>query len=174
MSSTSAGANNPHDERSIEDPDKRDARALTEPMTVLPDEGTARGADGMYTVVSHTGNTHTVDTITGSCTCPDHQYNLPTDDGRETCKHAARAEYATGQRAIPSWVDRDAVDECLGVATDDGPRYAVADGGEVIYDDDTDDTDGGRPDDCSCLPSFEDLCCFACWRAGYRRPPSDE
>lgn len=28
----------------------------------------------------------------------------------------------------------------------------------------------GRPDGCSCLPSFEGLPCWACYRAGFERP----
>jgi predicted nucleic acid-binding Zn finger protein len=175
MSSTHSEAKSLTDDSSIEDLDKRDARALSEAMVVLPDEEKARGADGLFVVIGENSNgSYLVDTVTGACECPDHQYNLPTDDGRETCKHVARAEYATGQRAIPQWMNPDAVDSNLGCATDDGPRYAATDGGEILTDDDdTDDTDPYRPDDCSCLGSFEDLCCFACWQSGFRLPPAD-
>jgi hypothetical protein len=164
----------PHDERSVEDLDKRDVRALTEPMTVLPDEGRADGADGLFLVVSHTGNQYLVDTVTGACECPDAEYRDP-DGG---CKHRRRAEYATGQTAIPSWVDRDAVDDLLGAATDDGPRYAAADGGVIEADDGghPDDTDPYRPEDCNCGQWNADsgLPCWPCWRDGFRLPPVED
>lgn len=114
-------------ERSIERLDDRDVRALTERMTVMPDVGDARGADDLFTVVSHSGNSYLVDVRHGRCSCPDAEYNLPTDDGRERCKHVARAEYMTGRRSVPSWVDATAVDECIGVAVD---TPVAADGGE--------------------------------------------
>jgi hypothetical protein len=140
-------------------------------MTVCPDEGRADGADGLLLVVSHTGNQYLVDTVGGVCECPDMEYRDP-DGG---CKHVRRAEYATGRTAIPSWVDTDAVDDCLGTATDDGPRYAVADGGEVIPDDDTDTDDDGRPADCDCGGVLTDLPCWPCYRDGFRSPaPTDE
>jgi len=36
---------------------------------------------------------------------------------------------------------------------------------------DTELTDfDARPADCDCLPSFEGLCCFPCYRDGFREP----
>jgi len=138
-------------------------RALTEAMTVLPDEGRADGADGLLLVVSHTGNSYLVDTVMGACECPDAEYRDP-DGG---CKHVRRAEYATGRAAIPSWVNPDAVDGCLGVATDDGPRFAVTDGGVIEADDD------GRPADCDCGGVLTDLPCWPCYHDGFRLPPAE-
>lgn len=173
MSSTTPDGDNRHGQRSIEQLDKRDARALTEPMTVLPDEGRADGADGLYLVVSHTDNQYLVDTVTGACECPDAEYRDP-DGG---CKHYRRAEYATGRTAIPSWVDPDAIDGCLGTATDDGPRYAATDGGVICEPDDTDDVaDPYRPEDCDCGEWNQGmgLPCWPCWRDGFRLPPADD
>jgi len=103
--------------------DDRDVRALTEYMSVLDEGG------DIYTVVGQNGGTYTVDVREGRCDCPDAEYNLPTDDGRERCKHVARVEFATGERAIPSWTDRDAIDEQLGAHVDAEPQVVAADGG---------------------------------------------
>jgi len=108
---------------SIDTLDSRDVRALAECMTVLPDAADIAGAPGMFQVVGENGGTYTVDIQTGACTCADAEYNLPTDDGRETCKHVARAEFATGERTVPAWVDADAVDDKLGEHVDDGPAF---------------------------------------------------
>ncbi len=154
------------------DIEPRDVRALTECMSVLDEGG------DIYTVVGENSETYRVDRReTGRCTCPDAQYNLPTDDGRERCKHESRVAYATGDRPVPAWVDTDAVDPQLGAGVDATPQVAATDGGIVNAGDDAeivDDTDGdvddGRPDDCDCLPTFEDLPCFACYQAGYDAP----
>ncbi len=113
-----------HDGRTDTELDARDVRALTERMAVLPDDG-----DGLHTVVGQNGKTYTVDAREGRCTCPDDKHNLPTDDGRERCKHAARVAYATGERAVPAWVDTDAVDALLGEHVDATPQVAATDGG---------------------------------------------
>lgn len=107
---------------SVEQLDERDAAALTEYMSVLADIGRARGAPGLYTVVGQNGGTYLVDTDTGACECPDHEYR----DVR--CKHVRRVAFATGQRDLPEWVDRDAVDPDLGQHVDDD--RLEADGGE--------------------------------------------
>ena len=62
----------------------RTIRALTETLQVLPDTGRARGADGLYLVVSGSGNEYLVDLREGRCSCPDAEYNLDPD---ERCKH---------------------------------------------------------------------------------------
>ncbi|WP_157573418.1 SWIM zinc finger family protein [Haloplanus natans] len=90
--------------------DDRDARALSECMTVLPE-----GAD-IYTVVGENGGTYTVDADAGRCTCPDAEYR------DANCKHRRRVAFATGERPIPAWVDTDAVDPQLGAHVD-GPRW---------------------------------------------------
>ena len=102
---------------------KRDVRALTEVMTALDSVGEVRGADGMFHVVSHSGKQYTVDARSGACTCPDAEYNLGPD---ERCKHALRVAYATGEKAIPAWVDPDDLDDQLGEHVDGHPRFAGA------------------------------------------------
>lgn len=149
------------------DTDERDVRALTQYLTVLGDVGRARGADGLYMVVSQSGKEYLVDAQLGACECPDHEYR----DAR--CKHLRRVAYATGAETIPAGVDVGTIDPDLGRHVDDGPRVAVPDGGQVV-DADPDD----RPDDCTCLPGFEGLACFSCFAAGWDEPnpdpPTDE
>lgn len=110
---------------SVEQLDEREARALSESMTVLADGGS------MFTVVGENGNgEHRVDAKRDRCTCRDCQYNLPTDDGREWCKHRERVAFATGKKAIPAWVDMDRVDDLLGDQLPNSqPRVAATDGG---------------------------------------------
>lgn len=89
----------------------RDVRALTECMSVLSDVGIAAGADGLYTVVSESGRSYTVDIETGACDCDDAFYRDPNGG----CKHVRRVGFATGRRSIPEWVNEHAVDEQLGL-----------------------------------------------------------
>lgn len=65
---------------------------------------------GLFRVYSEDGTERTVDADTGACTCADAEYNL---DNGEKCKHARRVDFATGERAIPEWVNREAVDSFL-------------------------------------------------------------
>ncbi|WP_211195003.1 SWIM zinc finger family protein [Halorhabdus amylolytica] len=151
------------------DLDDRDARALTECMSVLP-----KGGD-VYTVVGENGGTYGVDLREERCTCPDHEYR------EARCKHIRRAEFATGERTIPSWADTGAIDEQLGDHVEATPQVAAADGGIIIASDDgeilePDIKDDGRPDDCECgeWNTDADLPCFACYREGFETPASAE
>lgn len=90
---------------------KRDARALTEYMTVLSDVEEFAGADGLYAVISQSGRRYTVDVETGACDCDDAFYRYPAGG----CKHVRRVEFATGRRSVPDWVDQTAVDDQLGL-----------------------------------------------------------
>jgi len=116
-------------------------------MTVLEDVGCVRDADGLYLVVTESGGSYTVDGREGRCTCPDAEYR------DATCKHQRRVAFATGARSVPTWVDRDAVDDHLGehvtasadadtetdalaVATDGGEIVVAADDAELIDEDD--------------------------------------
>lgn len=155
------------------DLEPRDVRALTEYMTVLEDLGDARGADGLYVVVSQSGGEYLVDHAGGACECPDDTYG----DDDHACKHRRRVAFATGAEAIPGWADLDAVDERLGEhVTADGPRVAVTDGGHVAADlaADTDASAEGRPDDCGCtgsrLETEGGLPCWPCYRADFDAP----
>ena len=164
----------------------RDVRALTEVMTVCNNIGRARGAADLYIVVTQSGNEYLVDIREGACECSDAQYNLPTDDGRQTCKHVARITYETGMRPIPHWVERDRLDDQLlaaehvtgeprfvhidvetDVEANTAPR-AIADGGETLEDGPS--SEDIRPANCSCLSSFETLPCWPCWRNGHHSP----
>jgi hypothetical protein len=154
----------------------REARALTEYMTVLADVGEARDAPGIYRVVGQNGGTYTVDTRGhGRCSCPDTEHRL---DDTEACKHEHRVAFATGERAIPSGAD--GVDEQLGEHVDGGPRVAAADGGIVDAGDDGeiftdgDDTDDRRPDECNCgdWNANANLPCWPCYRDGFDTPAS--
>jgi len=95
----------------IEPLEDRDVRALTEYMSVLPHIECNGNADGLYSVVSESGRTYTVDVELGACDCDDAFYRQP-DGG---CKHVRRVRFATDRRSIPEWVNRDAVDEQLGL-----------------------------------------------------------
>jgi predicted nucleic acid-binding Zn finger protein len=194
MTQFAPGRENGHDGRTDTELDARDVRALTECMSVLPEGG------DIYTVVGENGGTYTVDARESRCTCPDYKHNLPTDDGRERCKHAARVAYATGERSVPVWVDTDAVDSQLGAHVDGGPRLetcrngrrycaelpgarddafrcpdctaeAVATDGGII---DAGDDGDARPDDCDCgdWNAGLGLPCFRCYLGGFETPAS--
>ena len=75
------------------DLEPRDVRALTEVLTVLPDQPEVAGADELYLVVSESGSEYTVDARDESCTCPDAVHR------DATCKHQRRIAFATGERA---------------------------------------------------------------------------
>ncbi|MCF2165413.1 hypothetical protein [Halobacterium salinarum] len=101
---------------SIDEPttelEDRTCRALEEYISILPDVGNADG-DTIYTAVSGSGSTYTVDVAVGRCTCPDSEYRDP-DNG---CKHVRRARFALGLREIPD-DPAISVDPQLGVHTD--------------------------------------------------------
>jgi predicted nucleic acid-binding Zn finger protein len=188
MSENDAHAN---ESTALEHLDDRDRRALEEHISVLPDVGKARGAPGLFLVVGqHGGGEYLVDVETGACSCPDAEYNLPTDGGRETCKHVAAARFATGRREIPAPVTPADVRDDLAEHVDASPTFAVVDdvstpaytaadvavatdGGTVVELDDAPPAD--RPDDCQCHPGWDDdmLPCFACWSAGFDAPNPD-
>jgi hypothetical protein len=99
----------------IEPLDDRDVRALTEYMSTLPNVGIAAGAEGIFTVISESGRSYTVDVETGACDCDDAFYRQPTGG----CKHVRRVQFATGRRSIPEWVNEEAIDEQLGLHVGD-------------------------------------------------------
>lgn len=158
------------------DLDERDVRALTQYLTVLDDYGRARDADGLYMVVSESGEEYLVDTRTDTCECRDYEYRKPFGG----CKHVRRVAFATGEREIPVGVDRDTVDEQLGMHVATGaPRQPATDGGMIvagddgeILDDSTDDDLDERPDACECEPwmGSTGLPCFECWRRDFDSP----
>ena len=136
------------DERT--DLQKRDVRALTEYMTVLPLGG------GLYSVTTQSGSEYHVDALEGRCTCPDKQHNL--EDG-ELCKHERRVRFVTGEWAIPGWTNTEAIDPQLGEHVSETPQVAA-----------TDTEKRRRPDDCDCLATFEGLPCWPCYRDNFETP----
>jgi hypothetical protein len=108
-SETTTDTTNSQPNRPIEQLAHRDVRALTEYMTILSDVGMSADAAGLYTVVSKSGRSYTVDIETGACECNDSFYHHPAGG----CKHLRRVEFATGRRSIPEWVDEDAIDDQL-------------------------------------------------------------
>jgi hypothetical protein len=143
------------------DLEERDVRALTEYMTTLP-----LGGD-VYSVTTESGSEYRVDALEGRCTCPDKQYNL--EDG-ELCKHERRVRFATGQWAIPAWVDADEVDGQLGEHVEGTPKVAATDGGVTLEEFGAGDGDDDRPEDCDCSPYFDGLACWPCYRDGFETP----
>jgi hypothetical protein len=131
------------DEMLTTDLDDRTRRALTEHMGIVPEGG------DIYTVIGQNSNgEHRVDLQTGRCTCPDYEYNLPTVDGRETCKHYERVLFALGREPVPAAFSPADVPGKLGGDHLDGePEFLATDGGiDAVAGDDgltvDDSTDG--------------------------------
>lgn len=157
----------------------RSARALTEVMSVCD-----FGDGDAYTVVSSSGSEY--ETTLTDCDCPDATHR----DVR--CKHSRRLAFELGEAIIPPAIDEDDVDDQLGEhlenadvrfaddrEDDSSPQTAVdqraiADGGQVLGTDESDDT---RPDGCDCEPwmaVLEDpIPCWECYREGFRAPNPD-
>lgn len=161
------------------DLEPRDVRALTECMSVLDGFGDATA--GEYVVVSESGSQYDIDVLVGTCTCPDHEYR------GVRCKHLRGAEFASGRREIPEWVDRDAINNTLGDHIDAGPVFAdavgvgdgvtakateraVTDGGTVVSESEPqdEDTKAGCPYDhvdCEGVDADTErpVLCPTCW-----------
>jgi len=142
--------------------DERDVRALEQYLTVLPDYGRAKGATGLFMVVSESGEEYLVDTYQPACECADFEYRSPAGG----CKHIRRVAFATGERSIPANVDRTAIDDQLGQHVDGEVRIAATDGGVATIDDfdDQDDVDGAE--ECEDCQSMTDLPCFEHFEVG--------
>ncbi|ELZ01578.1 hypothetical protein C480_17872 [Natrialba aegyptia DSM 13077] len=101
----------------VEGIETREAKALTEIMTVLGDLPAVQDDSDRYSVTTESGREYHVHVVDGTChkkngeECPDQEYNLDDDD---VCKHVHRARYAVGLKEIPEWIDEDAVDDDLG------------------------------------------------------------
>jgi len=91
----------------IEPLDRRDRRALTEAMTVLPAALDATLEAHEFRVVTPSGD-YRVDVGAEACDCPDALHR------GARCKHLRRVDFARGVEAIPEWVNREAVDDELG------------------------------------------------------------
>ena len=103
-------------------------RALEEPLSVVSTEGTPVESDAWFvSVVSHSGESYTVDVRDGRCNCPDARYHLGAD---QRCKHQIRAEIALGRMPVPPHAAETAdIDRLLGEHTDANLRFLVNDGG---------------------------------------------
>lgn len=141
------------------DIENRDARALTQYLTVIPIEGT-----GMYEVTSESGREYIVDLQETRCTCKDHEFR------RVRCKHIRRVEFETGARELPAWINEDALpcDFRAHVdADDDDPdasgACAVATDGGLVAEEEPE-----RPPNCKCTDgTYSTLPCFQCSRRGF-------
>lgn len=98
--------------------DALDAKALTTPMSVIPDLPNVRGAEDMFHV-QH-AHEHTVAKVNDEWHCDCRGYQCG-----HKCYHIRRVEFATGERAIPTWVNLEAVDDQLGEHVDGDPVVAT-------------------------------------------------
>jgi predicted nucleic acid-binding Zn finger protein len=148
-------------EKNVSEVEPRTVRALKEYLTVLPEHGRVKGADGLVLVVSATQEEYVVDVETGACECPDATYNLKGD---ELCKHARRARFALGIDAVPAEaLEAAEVEPNFGAFVDtDDVRVATADGGIVETEEDVEIlTDEDDEDECEvCAALSDDLPCF--------------
>ena len=148
----------------------RDVRALTEYMTVLD-----KGGD-IYTVIGENGGgAYHVDSRKGRCTCPDHKH------GSTRCKHIRRVGFATGDEAIPAWIDRGGLDSQLGDHVAGEVHFSATDGGVTVSTNEGELTDRDnaekntqRPNDCDCRSNSgtSDLPCWPCYQVGFDAPNS--
>lgn len=60
-----------------------------------------------------------MDARDGVCECPDHQHR----DAH--CKHIRAVEFAIGERPIPAWIDRDAIENSLGDHIEESPVFEL-------------------------------------------------
>lgn len=173
---------------SIDALDDRDIRALTRHVSVLSAFGDAEPSE--YVVVGESGTERHVDVLAGTCDCPDHEHR------GVRCYHLRAADFASGRRPIPAWVDRGSINNSLGAHIEDAPVFAseadaeaadvteateqvMTDGGTVVSDDEPlgESEESGRPDDCSCIAEMDpdDLGCWPCYRDGFEtRNPDAE
>jgi len=156
--------NETHGNESIE---PRTERALSEVLTVLPDQPEVAGAPEMFLVVSESGSEYTVDRRDGSCTCPDALHR------GARCKHLRRVAFATGERPVPVGVDD--VDPSLGEHTAANPRPVASDGGTEmivagddgeILDEPEGESESDDGEDCACDELPEGVPCWPCYRDG--------
>jgi len=107
--------------------ESRTERALTECMTVLSTSGTPISNPDTQTVsvVSHSGETYTVEARGEVCTCPDHQHN------HRRCKHIRRARFALGIDELSAAMLREFDIAENFAAHCPGPIVVASDGGRV-------------------------------------------
>ncbi|AFO59128.1 MULTISPECIES: hypothetical protein [unclassified Natrinema] len=94
----------------IEPLEETTALALTTPMTVMDDVGMVADADGLFEVTTDSERCYIVDldaTSGARGLCGDHKYR------QRDCKRIWRCRFEIGAEPIPTWVDRDDVDDQL-------------------------------------------------------------
>ena len=96
--------------------ESRDARALTEYMSIHASAGGHPETSGEYTVVSKSGRSYRVDVEAGTCDCNDAFYYQPSGG----CRHLRRVQFATGRRPIPKWIDESELDDQLKLDIESG------------------------------------------------------
>lgn len=97
----------------------------------------------------HTYTVHVESDIPAHCTCPAWEYQ------EGVCKHMVAV-------AI-----REPILEAAGAEP-----TVKTDGGMTVGEGENDHSDK-RPDECDCLPSFEELPCWSCYRNGFTTPRSN-
>jgi hypothetical protein len=109
------------------DIEPRTERALTECMTVLSTSGTpiTDAETQTVSVVSHSGETYTVNAVQEVCDCPDHQHN------HRICKHIRRSRFALGIDELSSATLREFEIDDDFAAHCPGPIVLASDGGRV-------------------------------------------
>ncbi len=81
------------DEPPVRDLSRREVRALSEHLVVLPPR-LAPGQDaasGLFSVTGENGSTYTVDPLLGACTCPDANRRDPADGCKTPRSRRVRA-----------------------------------------------------------------------------------
>lgn len=111
---------------SVEQPDKRTRRALSEDLTVFDDPEVAPENDDLYVVVSKSRERYIVNIGVEACDCPDYRYR------GARCKHIRRVAFATGRRPIPPAVHHSDIDPDLSRYVDGEPVFAEPDGGRTV------------------------------------------
>ena len=119
---------------------------LTAPGLVTVRNGSHENAD------EHSYRVNVENGIPVACECPSDTYH----DG--ACKH--RVAVAIREPVLEAASDHES-DEKREVATDGGTTVERSGLGQRVE---------GRPSDCDCLPTFEGLPCWPCYREGFRTP----
>lgn len=68
--------------------EKREYRARTQRMTIVPERDPEGEATGMYRVATTSRSQYRVDIVNGVCTCKDYEYNRVAQE--RGCKHIQR------------------------------------------------------------------------------------
>lgn len=97
--------------------DGLDAKALTTPMSVLPEGPGVEEAADMWLVLHQVE--HVVADVGGelTCDCKGNQFG-------HKCYHIRRVEFELGCREIPAWVNRERIDDQVGAHVDATPQFA--------------------------------------------------